>query len=116
MNKEGFYLVQYQGQSGYGAGMLVLDTNMVVGADPLGGRYDGTYTYNPATRSLDIVATITIPPGVWAVNGLAATNQPVQFPLSVSIPQGHLQGFRHRAQTPAGPIDLVLTKVRDFPT
>ena len=80
-----------------------------------GGHYDGTYQFNPQTNNLDIDAVVTIPPGVWSVNGVAAGNQPIKFPVKASIPRGQLTGYRHTVSTPNGPIEIVLNKIRDFP-
>jgi hypothetical protein len=116
MNREGYYSIVFQGSAGWGAGMIVLDTGLVIGADPFGGKYDGTYTYNPATQCLDIKATVTIAAGGWSVNGVVAGSQATTFPVVASIPRGHVTGFQHTVQTPNGPINIVLNKVRDFPS
>ena len=115
MNREGFYSIVFQGQAGWGAGMLVLDTGVVVGADPVGGQYDGKYQHNPQTNCLDVDVMVTIPPGVWSVNGVTAGTQPVKFPVKASIPTGHFTGFVHTANTPNGPIQIVMNKIRGFP-
>lgn len=115
MNREGFYSIIFQGRTGWGAGVIVLDTGVVVGADPFGGTYDGTYIYNPATDRLDIDVVVTMAPGTEAVTGVAAGASPVKFPAKLSIPRGNVTGLKHTATTPSGPIDLVLNKIRDFP-
>lgn len=116
MNKEGFYSIQFRGAHGNSVGILVLDTNVVTGADPYGAIYDGTYHFNVATGNLDVTATITIPPGLIAVTGVAAGNAPVKFDLSVSIPRGTLTGSKHIAKMPDGrPVEFILNKIRSFP-
>jgi hypothetical protein len=70
MNREGFYSIYYQGQAGLGVGMLVLDTNIVTGADPFGGRYDGTYQFNVQANSLDIDVVLRSRPALgWSAAG-----------------------------------------------
>ena len=106
----------FTGRAGWGGGIIVLDTNLVVGADAGGGSYDGTYIFNPQTSMLDIDVTVTMAPGTSSVVGATAGTTPMKFPLKLSMPSGTLTGFKHTAQTPMGPIALTLTKIRDFPT
>ena len=115
MAPEGMYSIDYQGVAGSGSGMIVLKDGTVAGADPNGGKYDGTYQLDPLTRSLNIKANVTIPPGGVAVNGVAAGNQPITFPVAATIPAGHVGGYAHTVHTPHGNIRVVLTKVRDLP-
>lgn len=54
MNREGFYAISYEGTAGAGFGVIVLDTGELVGADAMGGEYDGTYmtTMKSLNRSM----------------------------------------------------------------
>jgi len=115
MDRQGFYSVAFPGRLGRGAGMVVLDAGLLVGADPDGGKYDGSYRFNPETNMLDCEMTIVLAPGSWAVTRATAGTQWKPFKLEVSIPRGPFTDFVHVASTPAGKINLLLSKIRDFP-
>lgn len=112
---EGFYSVQYGGAAGTGFGMMVLDTGHVIGADPTGGTYDGTYRFNPTTNFIDLEITVTVPPGVWLVQGVPGQPQQYTFDIKTSVPRD--LGKRHPVTipTPFGNVAVIFTKVRDFP-
>jgi len=95
--------------------MVVLDAGRLIGADPDGGTYDGSYELNPATGMLDCEMIITLAPGSWAVTRATAGTQWKPFKLQVSIPRGPFTDYVHEASTPAGKINLLLSKIRDFP-
>jgi hypothetical protein len=95
--------------------MVVLDEGRLIGADPDGGTYDGSYEFNSATGMLDCEMIITLAPGSWAVTRATAGTQWKPFKLQVSIPRGPFTDYVHAASTPAGKINLLLSKIRDFP-
>jgi len=115
MSREGFYSVVFPGRFGRGASMVVLDAGLVVGADPDGGRYDGTYVHNAAANTIECDITIRLAPGSWAVPRAMAGTTWAPFKLKIVIPRGPFTDYAHAASTPAGKINLLLSKIRDFP-
>lgn len=113
MSSEGFYSVVFEGIAGWGAGMLVLDTQLVVGADPWGGKYDGNYVVNLDTNTIDLKVKVTMSANTMSVTGHSGGST---FELNGSIPRGALTNHKHTVSTPDGrTVDVVLSKIRDFP-
>ncbi len=113
--KEGFYSIVFIGEGGdKGVGLIVLYTGLVVGADEAGGKYDGTYEFNPRSEMIDIDIVVTIPPGVQTVMGAPALPEKTQFPIKASFPR---ETPEHPIQvnTPFGPIKVVVRFLRGFP-
>jgi hypothetical protein len=115
MSREGFYSVVFPGRFGRGAGMVVLDDGLVIGADPDGSRYDGTYIHNPTANTLECDITVMLAPGSWAVTRATAGTEWAPFKLKITIPRGPFTDYAHVASTPAGKINLLLSKIRGFP-
>jgi hypothetical protein len=113
--REGFYSVAYQGVAGAGFGMMVLDTDLVVGADAVGGTYDGSYRFNPSTNMLDLKVEVTIPAGVWLVTGIPAQSTPYKLNITASVPRDLGKEHPVAIPTPLGAVSVVFKKVRDFP-
>ena len=60
---EGFFRITFTGTAGSGFGMLVLHGGVIVGADVTGAEYDGSYSDNSSTRTLDFRVTMRAPAG-----------------------------------------------------
>lgn len=113
--KEGFYSVAYKGLAGSGFGMLALDTGAVVGADAMGGVYDGSYAFNPATNLVDLEIMAVLPAGLWPVQTGVPLQKPISFPVKVSLPRAVGVEKSAIAQTPLGPVTVLFRKIRNFP-
>jgi hypothetical protein len=113
--KEGFYGIWFQGPAGQGAGIIVLDTNTVVGIDVGGVEYDGEYSYNSRSDMLDLNVKATVPPGVWLVQGVPPQQRPYSFDIIASVPRDLGREHAVTVETPFGPISLIMKKVRNFP-
>ena len=85
--REGFYRVDYQGGLGLGFAVMALDSGMVVGADAMGGTYDGRYEWNDRTQLLDVTITVHIPAGVQVVTGHTAPEGGLDFEVECSFPR-----------------------------
>ena len=114
MNPEGFWLVHFSGAADRGFGILVFDRGMVVGANAAGGQYDGTYEYNAGTDMLDIDMTVKMPPNVLTVQGVISRRE-LTFKVQTSIPRDAWNEKPFVAQTPLGPVNATLKKIRDHP-
>ena len=62
MNKEGFWTFRYAGNHGSGYGMFALETGIIVGADVMGGTWDGTYEIVDKHFHLDLAVTSPLAP------------------------------------------------------
>ncbi|HXV25225.1 MAG TPA: hypothetical protein VED46_13310 [Alphaproteobacteria bacterium] len=115
MSKEGFYKLEFAGASGVGIGVIVLDTNMVVGCDVGGVVYDGSYERNERTDQLDLKLTLTVPPGMGLVTGVPARDKAHSFWVRTSIPRDFEGTQIFDADTQFGPVRFRIAKIRDFP-
>jgi hypothetical protein len=113
---EGIFRVAYTGINGTGLGILVLHKGSVIGADTGGGIYDGSYTDNANTKALDLVITLSMPAGVAPVQTGIPLATPINLPIRVSLLQADIGGAKPTlVQTPLGPVNILFTKIRDFP-
>ena len=112
----GFYAIYYTGVSGSGIGVIVINNGIIVGADMLGGRYDGNYTQSAIAGAYDAKVRITIPPGTSLVTGALAGPQPLSMDVTMVLP-ANLGGEQPiRIETPTGPVNVIFRKLRDYPT
>ena len=113
--KEGFYRIDYVGTVGRGFGIIVLDTQVVVGTDMAGGLYDGTYQFNPDTNMLEAKIKVTIPAGAWLVQGIPAQDKKWNFEFEASFRRETTE-TPVTVQTPFGPVNVVFRYLRGFPS
>ena len=85
--REGFYKVEYQGETGLGFAVIALETGIVVGADFGGGIYDGTYKWNEQKQLLETNVTVQVPEGVPLVQGHTAGPGGCTFEVKCSFPR-----------------------------
>jgi hypothetical protein len=113
---DGIYTMTYLGASGdWGMGMLVLRQGIVVGADAVGGLYDGRYIETP--DSLNVEMAMTVPAGVTLVQGTPARPTAYQVPFNVTIPKASLEKSTPiLVQLPPGPVNLIVKRIRALGT
>ena len=113
--REGFYSITFAGATGdLGMGVIALDTDVIVGADAGGAKYDGRYEYNPKTEMLDADITLTVPPGVALVTGVMVRAQEWCFDFRLSFPR-ETPEIPLLVTTPFGPVNVTLRFLRPFP-
>jgi len=115
MTGEGFYAVYFGTGAKIGMGMVVLDTGRVVGCDPSGTRYDGTYQYNERTGMLDATVVMKLMPGAVVVTGLPSAVLPSEVTVKASLPRDVNAKLPASIDIPGGKISIVFHKLRDFP-
>lgn len=114
---DGFFRIAFTGTAGSGFGMLVLRNGVIVGADVTGATYDGSYTDNSASQTLDFQILMNAPAGITPVQtGIALTEPMINMPISGAIPLGNIASETPTLlQTPLGLVNVVFKKLRDFP-
>ena len=78
--KDGLYQLEFAGRNGAGIGVLIFENGRVFGSDAGFGKYDGTYTMNPATKMADIKLRVEMPAGSESILGPA---QPFSWNVDV---------------------------------
>ena len=111
--REGFYKVDYAAGAGDGFALLALDSGRVVGADCVGGLYDGSYEWNGRTELLVVVVTARIPEGESVVQGHVAGPGGLEFKVYCSFPR-EPDGQIVEADTTLGPVALGISLLRAF--
>lgn len=91
--KDGMYSVCYKASENFGFATLVFENEQIYGADAGGGKYDGSYFYDPEMDSFDAKIKITIPPNVPTVMGICNPYE-WSFDVDVTIPA---QANNHQA-------------------
>jgi hypothetical protein len=115
---DGFYSVAFTGLSGTsGMGMFTLLNGVLVGADWTGVAYDGTYRVELLTNRLILNVTATVPAGTALVMGVPAQERPYAFRFDLVLnPDFDKKREPTLLTTPYGPVNIVLHKLRNFPT
>ena len=112
--REGFYRIEYEGETGLGFAVLALETNMVVGADAGGGTYDGKYVWNAGSQLLDMKVSVWVPEGAWVVQGQIAPAGGLRFDVECSFPRIP-DNQTIVAKTDLGPVAVQFQLIREFP-
>jgi hypothetical protein len=72
--RDGMYSVEYYSKDGgptlAGYGFVIFEAGSLFGGDPAGGSYNGSYTFNAATRMVTVRVKVTFPPNGQSVFGV----------------------------------------------
>jgi hypothetical protein len=113
---EGIYRITFTGTAGSGFGMLVFHLGAIAGADVAGSIYDGSYSVGAAAQTIDFQLVMNAPAGVTPVQTGTPLASPLSLPINGSLTQNDLDGDAPTLlQTPLGPVNVLLTKIRDIP-
>jgi hypothetical protein len=110
---EGMYQLGFQGAKSVGTGIVVLQAGYIFGSEG-GTLYDGTY--GPSLTKpdlLDVKLKITVPPGVWLVQGVPP--QPMTYSFEVVATVRARGQTQLDVATPYGPVRAVVQFLRDLP-
>ena len=111
--REGIYKVDYQGITGMGFAVMILESGTVTGADVIGGIYDGTYEWNEQTRLLDVALEVAVSEGSVLVMGNVAPPGGLKFGVRCSFPRDP-NNQTVSAETDFGPIVVRVQLLRSF--
>lgn len=113
MNAEidGFYSVYTSGTHGQGFAMLVFMEGKVVGADEYGFVFDGKYS-DLSGDNISISLLIKAPPNAPLIQGGATGPQGEESKIDVQVPRDFTSHKFIRIETPRGPVNVRLVKLR----
>ena len=109
---DGFYAGYFTGRAGNGLALLTFNGGKVVGVDAAGIQYDGEYEWHGDTDDLNLHVRVTAPPGVSLVQGGDTGEQGFNYEVETSLKGSALDGTVTRIETPRGPINMRLQKLR----
>lgn len=112
---EGFYATYMSASDGQGFAMFVFSNNVIVGADPLGVKFDGTYEACD-DGSLVGRVTVTVPPGGTVIQGASAGPNGMTYEVPISFEAGAFSLDFVKLETPLGPVNIRMNKLRDVGT
>jgi hypothetical protein len=113
---DGFFRIAFTGTAGSGFGMLVFHSGKIAGADMTGATFDGEYTEDSTTHEVSYQTTMALPAGVVPVQTGIPLAAPATIPLSGKFRQEDVEtGKPVLLQTPLGPVNIIFSKIRDFP-
>lgn len=112
---DGFYVAYFSGSSGTSMGMFVFREGVFTGADIGGGQYSGEYSLNDGDQTrVSVNVNFLLAPGHLSITGVSADIQPLNVAMNFELPIEFSKDDVHRIETPLGPINAKLHKVRGF--
>ena len=108
---DGFYSAYLSGRESNGFAMLVFRKGSIVGADPMGAKFDGRYRETP-TGGMEGSITVSLPPGGATVQGPTSGRDGISYDVKLSLPTDFAQRDCLRIETPLGPVNLKLVRLR----
>ncbi|OCJ63477.1 hypothetical protein A6U97_13410 [Agrobacterium tumefaciens] len=110
---DGFY-VGYMSADGYGVVLFVFKGNNIVGVDAGGVKFDGSYTQDLTTNSFKGNITVDAPPNIDLIQGINTGPNGLKYEVPFSMPENFLEAPFIRVDTPFGPVNIKLEKLRDL--
>ncbi len=108
----GFYASYMSGSDGQGFAMFVFSNGTIVGADPLGVKFDGVYQTSD-DGSLTGKVTVSVPPGGTVIQGASAGPGGLTYEVPISLAPNAFSLDYLKLETPLGPVNLRMVKLRD---
>jgi hypothetical protein len=109
----GFYSAFLTGRNGNTIVLLAIYAGMVVGVDAGGLKYDGTVQELP-NGSVRFQVRYVVQPGTQLITGMGSVGAPTPVQLDFIAPEDFAAGTIITIQTPLGPVNAKLNKLRDF--
>ena len=110
---DGFY-AGYMTADGYGVVLFVFKGSSIVGTDAGGVRFDGTYQQRDNSGSYVGKITIDAPPNVDLIQGINSGPKGLVYEVPFTLPENFLQAPFIKIDTPFGPVNVKLEKLRDL--
>lgn len=110
---EGMYGVVFEGQTGSGTAVFVLERGQCYGSDG-GVQYDGAYEAGPRPGLLNLRLKLTVPAGVELVSGYPVQPVEYRFDISATI-TGRGNSIIQVAMPYGSPVNAHVTYLRDIP-
>ncbi|WP_333897440.1 hypothetical protein [Brevundimonas aurantiaca] len=108
---DGFYSALFSGKAGEGSAMFILSDGVLVGADPLGVLFDGSYTPDGKGGFAGKVI-VKAPPNGELVQGVTTGPDGLTYEVGIEIPADFETRPFLTLSTPLGPINFVLKRLR----
>lgn len=111
---DGFYAGYFAGAEGNGLGLFVFKDGILAGVDASGVQFDGHYTTSEEGSYLDGDVTVKVPPNSILIQGPKTDAKGLVYQLNLHLQIGNSDIPFFRIETPMGPINLKLIKLREI--
>jgi hypothetical protein len=107
------YSAFFSGPVGNSMGLFFIGNGVLCGVDIGGLQFDGSYTENTDTQTLVGLIEFTLPANTTLVSGQQGGATPTRIPMELCLPVDFAERDYVRIETPGGPINARLRKLRD---
>jgi hypothetical protein len=112
MTVAGFYTCYLTGSDGAGFAMLILQRGKIIGADPLGTRFDGKYKLATDTGRISINVSVQYPPNMRTIQGVDVGPHGLKYEINSELPELFNELPYVTVETPQGEVNVKFVKVR----
>lgn len=112
----GFYVGYFAAAGGEGIALFCIRNATIAGADAGGFGYDGTITQQKNGDDYDVAASVKIPPNSASIVGVSSGQHGLAYNVNFKLPQDLAATPFVRIDTPYGPVNMRLVKLRDLPS
>ena len=109
---DGFYAAYMTGDEGQGFAMFIFSNGTIVGADPLGVRFDGSFEVT-SEGALRAAVEVNVPPEGMVIQGATPGPSGLSYGVSFDLSQGQTNDY-FQITTPLGPVNVRLEKLRSI--
>lgn len=110
---DGIFAAYMTGVNGQGFAMFVFTNGTVVGADPLGVRFTGTYLQDNDGR-LTGNMTVTVPPNQTVIQGVSTGASSMTYEVPIKLLCEAESGAVFSVDTPLGSVNVRLEKLSNL--
>jgi hypothetical protein len=110
---DGFYAAYLTGRGGNTVLLLAIKASSIIGVDMGGLKYDGTVEPAP-NGGFNFHVKYVIQPGSQLITGMGSVAAPTPVSLDFTVPADFASGTIVTIQTPFGPINAKMSKLREF--
>jgi hypothetical protein len=110
---DGFYAAYFTSREMNGFAILAMRNGMIAGADQSGTLFDGQYQLT-STGSHDGQVTVNLPANGNSIQGVKTGSDGMSYTTEMSLPTDFLQRQFVRLDTPLGPVNMKLVRLRDI--
>jgi hypothetical protein len=110
---DGFYAVYLTGRAGNSIALLAIKSNAIIGIDQGGMKYDGSVE-RATNGGFTFHVKYIVPPGTPLITGMGGVATATPVSLDFTVPANFASGIVVPIQTPFGPVNAKISKLRDF--
>ncbi len=103
----------YSSVAGVGMGVFTVSDSNLIGSDLAGGRYRGTVSVDAATGEIDLSFEMTVPAGVFLVQGTSPQDLPYVKSETVRVPPEFNDGKPFEIFFPPASVTLMVKRIPD---